>query len=91
MKQRDLKMMVLVLIGVSFLGIPSVFAETAEEYFNHGSDCRKQGNITQAITDFTKCIEINSNYAGAYANRANAYYLKKIIAKPGMMCIRQNR
>jgi tetratricopeptide (TPR) repeat protein len=63
----------LILIAVIFLSIPSVYAETAEDYYNRGKDDYRQGNLSQAISDFTKAIEINSNYATAYNNRGNCY------------------
>jgi tetratricopeptide (TPR) repeat protein len=47
--------------------------KTAEEYLNSGSNYYEQGNWAQAISDFTKAIEINSNYAEAYCLRGDSY------------------
>ena len=63
----------LVLIGVLFLSISFVYAETVEEYFNRGLTHGKQGNFLQAISDFTKAIEIYPKDAEAYYNRGLAY------------------
>ncbi|MCX5697998.1 MAG: tetratricopeptide repeat protein, partial [Candidatus Omnitrophica bacterium] len=65
--------MIFVLIGVLFLSISSVYAETVEEYFNRGLAHGNQGNFPQAISDFTKAIEINPNDAEAYYNRGLVY------------------
>ena len=48
-------------------------AESAEEYFNRGLAVSKQGNLPQAISDFTKAIEINPNLADAYYGRGIVY------------------
>jgi len=50
-----------------------VSAGTAEEYFNLGFNNVKQGNLSQAILEFTKAIEMNPGYADAYNNRGVAY------------------
>ncbi len=60
---------------------PSIFAEivqdipagTAEDYYNRGNKYREQGNLDQAIYDYTKAIKVNSKHAKAYYNRANSY------------------
>jgi tetratricopeptide (TPR) repeat protein/ketosteroid isomerase-like protein len=46
---------------------------TAEEYYNYGNFYKKQGNLTQAMADYTKAIEIDSKNAKAYYNRGNIY------------------
>ncbi|KQC09652.1 MAG: hypothetical protein APR62_13900 [Smithella sp. SDB] len=73
---------------IFLLSAPSIFAETgntfqqtvadipagtAEEYFNRGNFFRKQGDLAQAISDYTNAIRVNSNYAKAYYNRGNVY------------------
>jgi tetratricopeptide (TPR) repeat protein len=65
--------MPLVLIGLLFLNIPTVYAETAEEYLRSGNDYFNHGNLDQAIYAYTKAIDINSNLAKAYNNRGVAY------------------
>lgn len=73
MKRYSFRIRILVLIGVLFLSISSVYAETAEEYVRSGRIHGLRGNFTQAISDFTKAIEINPNYADAYYFRAVLY------------------
>ncbi|MCX5701233.1 MAG: ankyrin repeat domain-containing protein [Candidatus Omnitrophica bacterium] len=58
---------------VLLLSIAFVYAETAEEYFKRGYDSFKQGNSDQVISDYTKAIEINPNYAEAYCKRGISY------------------
>jgi tetratricopeptide (TPR) repeat protein len=48
-------------------------ARTAEEDFNLGLVYGKQGNLLQAISEYTKAIAINPNYAEAYNNRGIVY------------------
>ena len=74
-----------VLIGMLFLSVVSVYAETAEEYFNRGNTSYKQGNFAQAISDYTKAIEINSNYAEAYNHRGLPTFSKITQPKPSQI------
>ena len=53
--------------------ITDIPAGTAEEYYNRGNAYKKQGNLTQAISDYTNVIRINSKHAKAYYNRGNIY------------------
>ena len=48
----------------------------AESYFNRGRTYYKKGQYDQAITKYTKAIEINPEFARAYSNRARAYYIR---------------
>ncbi len=41
--------------------------------YNRGTVNAKNGNLTQAIVDFTKAIEIKPNDVMAYNNRGSAY------------------
>jgi hypothetical protein len=50
-----------------------VNTKTAEEYFLSGNASFDQGNLSEAISNFTKAIEINPNLAKAYNNRGFAY------------------
>jgi len=60
---------------------PSIFAETepdipagtAEDYYNRGNKFKDQGNLIQAINDYTKAIKLNSKHVKAYYNRGNSY------------------
>lgn len=45
----------------------------ARPYYNRGFTYYQQGNLLQAIPDFSKAIEINPNYGEVYANRGAAY------------------
>ena len=69
-------------LSLAFLLLaPSIFAETvpdipagtAEEYYNRGNTFEKQGNLSQAISDYTSAIRVNSKHAKAYYNRGKAY------------------
>ena len=73
MKLQSSRIMMFVLIGVLFLSISSVYAETAEEYFQRGLANDNQGNYDQAISDYTKAIEIDPNLPGVYFNRGSIY------------------
>ena len=53
--------------------ITDIPAGTAQEYYNRGNIYGKQGNLTQAISDYTKAIEINPKYTEDYYNRGNTY------------------
>jgi tetratricopeptide (TPR) repeat protein len=65
--------LLLILIGVLFLNIPSVYAQTAEEYLSVGNDNFKLRNFDKAIAGYTKALDINPNLAKAYNNRGVAY------------------
>jgi len=82
------KLLFIILTLIFLLSAPSIFAETvntsqqtiadipagtAEEYYNRGNIYGKQGNLTQAIADYTNVIRINSKHAKAYYNRGNIY------------------
>lgn len=73
MKLRSLGINIFVLIGLFFLAVSFVFAETSEEYYNRGLVDSKQGNLSQAISNYTKAIELDPNFMMAYGNRGNAY------------------
>lgn len=45
-----------------------------EAYGYRGSLYLQAGNIKAAINDFTKSVELNSNYGGGYINRGRAKY-----------------
>jgi len=45
-------------------------------YFNRGLAHEKKGQYDEAISDFTKAIEIKPNYARAYRMRGEAYFNK---------------
>jgi len=47
--------------------------ELAGVLYNRGTANAKAGNLTQAIEDFTQCIEIKPDDIMAYNNRGSAY------------------
>ena len=47
----------------------SSFGQTAKEYFNSGYDKAEAKDYYGAISDYTKAIELDPNYANAYYNR----------------------
>jgi len=73
MKYLSFRIKIFILIGVLFLSVSSVYAETADEYYNRGLAQSRQGNLPEAISDYTKAIEIKPDYAEAYYNRGLAY------------------
>jgi tetratricopeptide (TPR) repeat protein len=49
----------------------------AEFYNNRGIAYMNKGQHDQAISDYTKALEINPSLAVAYINRGIAYYFKR--------------
>ena len=49
-----------------------VYANTAEFYSNRAKDKYYSGDYYGAISDYTKAIEINPNYALGFGNRGAA-------------------
>jgi len=76
-----MKKLLFTLSLIFLLFAPSIFAEkvpdipagTAEEYYNRGNQYRQQGNLDQAISDYSNAIRVYSKHAKAYYNRGNAY------------------
>ena len=56
---------------------PPISSESAKEAIDKGIEYGKQGNYDEAISEFTKAIELNPNYAETYNNRAIAYFQKQ--------------
>ena len=46
------------------------FGQTAKEYFESGNDKAAAKDYNGAISDYTKAIELDPNYASAYDNRS---------------------
>jgi len=62
--------------------LSSVLAdELAETYFQNGYDAAYAGNDDEAITWYTKCIEVDSNYDEAYYRLGHLYSEKGDSAK----------
>ena len=63
-----MKKLLLVLFFVPLIS----FGQTSAEYFNNGLEKMEKRDYKGAITDYTKSIELDSNYADAYINRGIA-------------------
>jgi len=46
---------------------------TAEQHFDQGNKLVEQGRYNEAITEFTRAIELDPNMAVSYSNRAGSY------------------
>ena len=57
MRIKSPRIMFFVLIGALFLSTSSVYAKTSEEYFNSGLAYDKQGNWSEAISNYTNAIK----------------------------------
>lgn len=51
-------------------------SNNAEKYYQQGMAHYKQGQLEEAITNFTKAIELNPSHASAYSNRGLVYATK---------------
>ncbi len=69
------KFTLLLLVTALILGGLSASCGSApvEEPFKKGVTLFNEGQLDEAIVEFTKAIEIDPNHAWAYVNRANAY------------------
>jgi tetratricopeptide (TPR) repeat protein len=58
---------------------PQVIPQTedAAVYKNRGDEYRHKGEYDNAVREYTRAIEINTNYLGAYWNRGVCYEIKK--------------
>ena len=48
----------------------------AQYYYEQGNEHLNRGNLDQAISDYTRALEIDPCYAEAYCNRGVAYLAK---------------
>ena len=46
-------------------------------YYNRGNVYRENDQYDKAISDYTKAIELNPRFSGAYNNRGVAYFFKR--------------
>ena len=51
--------------------------EDAEIYYHRGNVSMKEARYDEAISDFTRAIEINPKHGDAYYSRGIVYYYKK--------------
>jgi len=65
-----MKKLILLLLLVPLIS----FGQTAEDYFNRGVAKEKLKDYKEVIVDYSKAIELNSDYVDAYYNRGNAKY-----------------
>ncbi len=53
---------------------PAEEAAAAEEHYVQAHNLHKEGRYDEAIKEYTKAIELDPNYAIAYAERGQAYF-----------------
>ncbi len=71
MKKLIIALVVLVILAV----IPCLaFGDSAEDWNNKGRQLAKPGKYEEAIDAYTRAIELDPKFAGAYNNRANNYF-----------------
>jgi len=74
-------MVILRLISIFILfflfSIISLHAQTAQEYYMHGLELKKQNQIDEAIESLKKAVEKDRKFVDAYYELALAYQLKK--------------
>lgn len=62
-----------VLFGFLLLNMPSVWAQTAQEFVHLGNVSGRQEKYKEAVRYYTKAIKADPNYANAYYNRGYVY------------------
>ena len=68
-------LVILILLVISILVGCGLTKGSAEWHTEQGYKLAEQGRYDEAIEECTKAIELDSNLANAYANRALAYGL----------------
>jgi tetratricopeptide (TPR) repeat protein len=78
---RSLRVISIIIIPILFSCASTQKEKTesrdAEAYYNRGVVYDKKGQHDQAISDYSRALEINLKDALACFNRARAYYFKK--------------
>jgi tetratricopeptide (TPR) repeat protein len=64
--------MKIILIAIALLVSGLAYGQTADAYYNRGLAKSKLEDYRGAITDYSKAIELNPNYANAYYNRGKS-------------------
>jgi len=71
---------VLTLLVTFIMIFTNVFAQkTTEEAYSKGVEYGRQGKYDEAISEFSKAIEINPNLAKAYNDRGLSYFYKILV------------
>ena len=63
-----------VLLLLCIFLIPTYGANIQKNYYNNGEKSLKEKNYIQAVSEFTKALENDSELIEAYAERGNAYF-----------------
>lgn len=66
---RTLLLFIFLILNTSSL----IFAQNAKKYFSSGEKFLKANNYVEAISNFSKCIELEPNFTKAYLLRAACY------------------
>ncbi|MFH1189704.1 MAG: tetratricopeptide repeat protein [Candidatus Omnitrophota bacterium] len=53
----------------------AVGLDASIQFFEAGNACKDRGDLKGAVSNYTRAVEINPRHAGAYHNRAVAYFL----------------
>jgi tetratricopeptide (TPR) repeat protein len=64
-------------IITTLLLIESAFSQTAEDYYSDGVKKFNQSDYSGAISDFSRAIELKSNYDYAYCKRGDVKSILK--------------
>jgi tetratricopeptide (TPR) repeat protein len=83
---NSIKIMIMKKIICCFIVLRSfgIFAQTsAIDFYNAAADNVKRGFVSEAISDYTQAIELDSSYADAY--RSRGYLLERINDDSGAM------
>ena len=76
MKRTFLLLIVMVLLLAAGCATTQTELSDPVAYYNRGVTYKSKGQYDQAISDFTKALEIIPRFAEAYNNRGNAYAMK---------------
>jgi tetratricopeptide (TPR) repeat protein len=72
-----LPIVLFLLLSNAFARQEQIKSENAESYLNRGLADHAKGQYDQAISDYTKALEISPGDAGTYYARRFTYYFKK--------------